>query len=125
MGDAHEWLKGRKLIVLIVAALLLVSVTIITFVTVVPPRSKEAFCSVMAENKSQLVSSDISLQKRLDIYKKLERVAPDDIADDMQRIVKAYQSAVDKPESGMAAELGIIGEINRLNEYKNTDCAEK
>lgn len=118
------WQSKRNISVAIVIVLLLAAVTISTTTLLVPARSKEAFCTVVAENKSQLMSSNTSLKTKLDIYKKLERVAPGDLANDLQRIVSAYQSSIDKPESSLGAGLGIVGEIDRLNDYIKSNCTE-
>lgn len=120
----QAWLTKRNITIAIVIVLLLGAITITTTTLLVPARSKETFCTVVSENKSQLMSANTSLKVKLDIYKKLERVAPGDLANDLQRIVNAYQSSIDKPEGSFGAGLGIVGEIDRLNDYIKSNCTE-
>jgi hypothetical protein len=119
---AHAMLFANKhrLITMAIGLILVIIIAI----AITPTRSKESFCRVLNENKKQLLS-DSSQQKRLEIFKSLERVAPSEMAQDMQQIVKGYQTAFDKPENAIAAEFGIMGETNRFNAYMNKECSEK
>lgn len=123
--STREWLRRHKIMASVVGVLLVLVIIISTSMAVTPVRSKVAFCQLIEKNKSQLVSLDVSYQEKLDIYKKLEQVAPEDRRDDMQRIVGGYQSIVNSPETAMATEFGIMGEMRRFNDYMNNDCTEK
>lgn len=126
--DKKKFLTQRNAVLLIlgVLAILILGITII--VTTVnltqPERSVASFCSVAKEQKSVLVTGNEDYGKRLEAYKKLEAVSPDEIRSDITTIRKGYESIVANPSSTISAGLGMSGAENRRTDYITKNCSD-
>lgn len=94
---------------------------VIAFLMMQPERSVANFCNVAKQEKATL-TSDVSYEKRLDAYKRLEAVSPDDIRPDITTIRKGYDDIVKSPSNTLATGLGMSGAENRRTAYINTNC---
>jgi hypothetical protein len=81
------------------------------------------FCKVAKEEKSILVG-DVNYEKRLDSYKKLETVSPDDIRPDITTIRKGYEDIVKSPSNTISAGLGMSGAESRRTAYVDSNCKD-
>ena len=109
--------------VIIIAVLILITVLIGLFIAMQPQRTLENFCKVAKEQKPMLVG-DVNYEKRLDAYKKLEAVSPDDIRPDISTIRKGYEEIVKSPSNTLGAGLGMSGAENRRSTYIESNCKD-
>lgn len=117
----HRAKRNTALLVLSV----LVAVFIIAGVLLIkqPERSVASFCSVAKQEKS-ILTTDAGYEKRLEAYKKLEAVSPDDIRSDITTIRKGYESIVQNPSNTISAGLGMSGAENRRSDYITKNCPD-
>jgi sugar (pentulose or hexulose) kinase len=119
---------GKKMALLGIGilAILISSITIVvvTINLTQPERSVANFCSVAKEQKSVLITGNEDYGKRLEAYKKLEAVSPDEIRSDITTIRKGYESIVANPSSTITAGLGISGAENRRTDYITKNCSD-
>lgn len=113
--------KHRAIIV--IAALILVAVIIGLFIAMQPQRTAANFCKVAKEEKSILVG-DVNYEKRLETYKKLETVSPDDIRPDITTIRKGYEEIVRNPSNTLSTGFGMSGAENRRTAYIDANCKD-
>ncbi len=109
---------------IIIGGILLALVAVIIiglFFATQPERSVASFCRVAKEEKSVL-TGDVNYEKRLESYKKLEAVSPDDIRPDISTIRKGYEEIVKNPSSTLSTGLGMSGAENRRTTYIDTNC---
>lgn len=123
--NGWKWAKKHMVWVGVVAIVLILTISYTTFSTLMPVRSVANFCKAYTENKSVLVNGNSNYQTIVDAYSKLESVAPSDIEPDVKRIKNGYQTAIDDPSKTLGVGFGIMGEINRLNDYKTKNCSTK
>lgn len=114
--------QQKQLLILGSSALLIILLVVIFFALTQPSRSVVSFCRVAKEEKSVLVG-DVNYEKRLESYKKLEAVSPDNILSDITTIRKGYESIVQNPSNTINAGLGIAGAENRRTDYINKNCS--
>jgi FtsZ-interacting cell division protein ZipA len=117
-----QYLIKRNIILLVVTILALVVILIAAFLLIQPERSVASFCSVAKEQKAVL-TADVGYDKRLEAYKKLEAVSPDDIQSDITTIRKGYESIVQNPSNTISAGLGMSGAENRRTDYIAKNCS--
>lgn len=115
--------KKRNLIVIIISVLILIAVIIGLFVAMQPQRTVANFCKVAKEEKSTLVG-DVNYEKRLEAYKKLEAVSPDDIRPDITTIRKGYEEIVKNPSNTLNTGFGMSGAENRRTSYIDANCKD-
>ena len=111
----------KKLIV--IGGLALISVVVILCVIMQPQRTIASFCKVAKEEKPTL-AGDVSYEKRLDSYKKLEAVSPDDIRPDISTIRKGYEEIVKNPTNMLGAGFGMMSAESRRDTYLNANCKD-
>ena len=116
-------LTKRKILVIIGGVIVLVCAIIAFIVLTQPERSVANFCRVAKEEKSVLVG-DVNYEKRLESYKKLEAVSPDNILSDITTIRKGYESIVQNPSNTISAGLGMAGAESRRTDYINKNCPD-
>lgn len=115
--------KKRNLTVIIIAVLILIAVIIGLLVAMQPQRTVANFCKVAKEEKSTLVG-DVNYEKRLETYKKLETVSPDDIRPDITTIRKGYEEIVKNPSNTLNTGFGMSSAENRRTAYIETNCKD-
>lgn len=116
-------LSNKRVLVILAAALILIAVIIGLYFAMQPQRTVANFCRVAKEQKSILVG-DVNYEKRLDAYRKLEVVSPDDIRPDITTIRKGYEEIVKSPSNTISTGLGMSGAENRRTDYINTNCKD-
>ncbi|MDN5274747.1 MAG: hypothetical protein JWP06_648 [Candidatus Saccharibacteria bacterium] len=124
-NEKNAPLKVSKLNLLVaigVVAVLACVIAAFLFLTQ-PERSAANFCNVAKEQKPTL-TSDVDYQKRLDSYKKLESVSPDDIRPDITTIRKGYEVIVQDPSKTLSAGFGMSGAEGRRTAYINSNCKD-
>lgn len=115
---------SRKQIILFsIVGIVAILVILIAFLLMQPERSVASFCRVAKQEKSVLVG-DVPYEKRLESYKKLEAVSPDDIRSDISTIRKGYEEIVKSPSNTLSAGLGMTGAESRRTTYINTNCKD-
>jgi hypothetical protein len=107
----------------VAAIIAAVAIVVVLFFALQPDRSIANFCKVANEEKQTIVGSE-NYEKRLETYKKLERVAPEEIRPDVTTIRKGQQDIVDNPSNTFATELGLSGSGDRLVKYISKNCSE-
>jgi hypothetical protein len=115
-------LTKHKTIIAGAAFLLVVTIIGIFFLTQ-PERTTANFCRVAKEEKSILVG-DVNSERRLDSYRKLEAVSPDDIRPDITTIRKGYEEIARNPSNTLNTGLGMSGAENRRTAYINSNCKD-
>ncbi len=123
MPEQRQRLTKRSVTILITAVIAIVFVVIAIFLLTGPKRSIASFCTVAKEQKS-ILTSDVNYEKRLEAYKKLGAVSPDDIRSDITTIRKGYESIVQNPSNTISAGLGISGAENRRTDYVAKNCKD-
>lgn len=118
-----QYLAKRNIILLAVTVLVLVAIIIVAFLFMRLERSVASFCSVAKEKRSTL-TGDVNYDKRLDAYRKLEAVSPDDIQSDITTIRKGYESIIQDPSNTVSAGLGMSGAENRRTDYITKNCTD-
>ena len=113
----------KRYIPIIIGGLVLLIVIVAIFLSAQPERSGASFCSVAKEEKSTL-TGDVGYDRRLEAYKKLEAVSPDDIRSDITTIRKGYESIVQNPSNTISAGLGMSGAENRRSDYITKNCED-
>lgn len=113
----------KRIVIVIIAAFVLVAIMIGIFFAMQPQRTVANFCRVAKEEKSTLVG-DVNYDKRLDTYKKLEAVSPDDIRPDISTIRKGYEEIVKSPSNTLNTGLGMSGAENRRTDYIESNCKD-
>jgi cytoskeletal protein RodZ len=113
-------LSKKRTLVVIIAALLLVVIVGLVFM-MQPQRTVANFCQVAKDEKSTLVG-DVNYEKRLEAYKKIESVSPDDIRPDISTIRKGYEEIVKNPSSTLSTGFGMSGAENRRDAYIDSNC---
>lgn len=113
----------KRLLLILGAVLILVAVIIGLYFAMQPQRTVASFCRVAKEQKSILVG-DVNYEKRLDAYRKLEVVSPDDIRPDITTIRKGYEEIVKSPSNTISTGFGMSGAENRRTDYINTNCKD-
>jgi hypothetical protein len=88
-----------------------------------PGRSIANFCQVAKEQKTILID-DVNYEQRLEAYKKLEVVSPDEIKPDITTIRKGYEAIVQDPSSTLSTGFGISGAENRRTDFINQNCSD-
>lgn len=123
----HQNSSGRltkRRILVVVGGIIALACVVIGFIVLTQPeRSVASFCRIAKEEKSVLVG-DVNYEKRLESYKKLEVVSPDDILSDITTIRKGYESIVQNPSNTVSAGLGMAGAENRRTDYINKNCPD-
>ena len=117
-----QYLKKQNILI-IVCVLAIVLLSIVTFLFTQPERSVASFCRVAKEQKVAL-TSNVSYDKQVEAYKKLEAVSPDDIRSDITAIRKAYEQIVQNPSNTISAGLGVAGAENRRTDYITKNCPD-
>lgn len=118
-------LKKYTTVMAIISGLLLI--TLIIIVTVLlqqPERTVASFCRVAKEQKPILLTSNDNYEKRLEAYKKLESVSPEEIRSDITTIRKGYESIVENPSNTISAGLGMSSAENRRTDYITKNCSD-
>jgi hypothetical protein len=122
--NKHVQLLNRRNVILLVCGLILVlAVILLAPLFMQPQRSVASFCRVAKEQKA-ILTGDVSYEKQLDAYKKLEAVSPDDIRSDITTIRKGYESIVQNPSNTISAGLGMSGAENRRSDYIAKNCPD-
>lgn len=125
--DKKKFLTQRDAVLLVLGglAILILGITIIvmTINLTQPARSVANFCSVAKEQKSVLVTGNENYEKRLEAYKKLEAVSPEDIRSDIVTIRKGYESIIQNPSNTISAGLGMSSAENRRSDYITKNCS--
>lgn len=103
----------------VIAVLCLFTVTYTLIST--PERSVAAFCKVAKENKNSLMAG-ASNEQSLDVYRKLEPVAPNEIRSDIVTIKKGYEVITSDPSKAFDAGLGMSTSEQRRTDYINKNC---
>lgn len=88
-----------------------------------PERSVENFCQVVREEKTALIGN-VNEEKRLEVYKRLEAVAPEEIRPDITTIRKGYETVVTNPAAIWTAGFGMMGAEGRRTEYIQKNCPD-
>lgn len=115
---------SRKQIILFsIVGIVAILIILITFLLMQPDRSVANFCRVAKQEKSVLVG-DVPYEKRLESYKKLEAVSPDDIRPDISTIRKGYEEIVKSTSNTLSAGLGMTGAESRRTTYINKNCKD-
>ncbi len=115
-------LSSKKRIIVAII-LVLVAGMIGLFFVVQPQRTVANFCRVAKEEKPTLVG-DVNYEKRLDAYKKLETVSPDEIRPDISTIRKGYEDIVKSPSNTLSTGFGMSGAENRRTAYIESNCKD-
>lgn len=76
----------------------------------------------MVKKEKAVLTGDVNYEKRLDAYRQLEAVSPDDIKPDITTIRKGYDDIVKNPSNTLTAGLGMSGAENRRTAYINSNC---
>jgi len=116
-----QWSKRRFLIFGGLVAVIGIVITLILFIR--PERSTTNFCKVVKAEKPILVG-DVNYEKRLEAYKKLETISPDDIRPDITAIRKGYEEIVKNPSNALGAGFGMAGSENRRDAFIKTNCKD-
>jgi type 1 glutamine amidotransferase len=116
-------LTKRNISLLVIVAFMIVAIIIAAFISMQPERSVASFCRVAKEQKVAL-TSNVSYDKQVEAYKKLEAVSPDDIRSDITAIRKAYEQIVQNPSNTISAGLGVAGAENRRTDYIAKNCKD-
>jgi predicted HTH transcriptional regulator len=121
MNEVTTFIKRHKRTFAAVA--IAVIIIIVLFFVLRPERSVACFCKVAEEEKQTIVGSE-NYEKRLETYKRLESVSPNEIRPDVTAIRKGQQAIVDNPANGIATEIGLSGSGSRLVDYITENCSE-
>ena len=119
-----QFLTKQNIIYLVIGVLVIIAVVVIAFLSMQPERSVANFCSVAKEQKSVLITGNEDYKKRLEAYKKLEAVSPDEIRSDITTIRKGYESIVANPSNTVSAGLGMSAAENRRTDYITKNCSD-
>lgn len=120
---SKQFLTKRNSILFIGGGLVVFVLILVAFLLIQPERSVANFCQVAKQQKAVL-TTDVSYDKRLDAYKMLEAVAPDDIRSDITTIRKGYESIVQNPSNTISAGMGMSGAENRRTDYITKSCTD-
>jgi hypothetical protein len=121
--NKHNPRQTKKLVIVTAVALFVIAVVIGLFLAMQPQRTVANFCKVAKEEKSTLVGN-VNYEKRLETYKKLEVVSPDDIRPDITTIRKGYEEIVKNPSSTINTGLGMSGAENRRTAFIDANCKD-
>lgn len=123
--NAKKFSLGKKSAILLITivALVVILATYTVLTSIMPVRSVAAFCKVAKERKT-ILNTDVSYDKRLDAYRSLEAVSPDDIRPDIETIRKGYESIVQNPSNTISAGMGMSGAENRRTDYITKNCTD-
>lgn len=117
----------KHIILLFIAAVVILILGIVIAVTIFRStqleRSVANFCLVAKQQKTVL-TTDVSYDKRVEAYKKLEAVSPDDIQSDITTIRRGYESIVQNPSNTISAGVGMSGAENRRTDYITKNCTD-
>lgn len=120
----HFLVSNKKKIVLIACGTVLLAIVLLILVILLQPsRTVANFCRVAKEQKSILVG-DVNYEKRVEAYKKLEAVSPDEIQPDIAAIRKGYETIVQNPSNALGVGFGIMGSESRRSTYIKTNCSD-
>jgi len=111
----------KRLKLIVIAIVLLLAVMMGMFYFVQPERSVASFCRA-AKIEKPVLTGDVSYDKQVESYKKLEAVAPEDIHSDITTIRKGYEDIVNNPSNTLSAGFGVAGAENRRNAYLHAHC---
>lgn len=121
--EAAPYPSKHKLI-LISGLLIIVLLTgAVAFLVMQPERSIASFCNVAKQEKATL-TGDVNYKKRLEAYRRLEAVSPEDIKPDITTIRKGYEDIVKNPSSTLPVGLGMSGAESRRTIYINSTCKD-
>lgn len=101
----------------------LIGVIIILNLLFQPSRTAANFCRVAKEQKPILIG-DVNYEKRVEAYKKLEAVSPDEIQPDIAAIRKGYETIVQNPSNALGAGFGMMGSEGRRSTYIKANCPD-
>ena len=113
----------RNILIITVIVALLVGIVIVLLFAMQPPRTVANFCKIAKEEKSVL-TGNVNYEKRLELYKKLEAVSPDNIRSDITTVRKGYEEIIKSPSNTLGTGLGISGAENRRTAYINSNCKD-
>lgn len=114
--------KTRNLVIVVTAVIVIVIIAGL-FMAMQPQRTVANFCKVAKEEKPILVG-DVNYEKRLEAYKKIEAVSPDDIRPDITTIRKGYEEIVKNPSNTLNTGFGMSGAENRRTTYIEASCKD-
>lgn len=120
---SKQFLKKRNNILFAGGGLVVIVLILVALLSMQPGRSVANFCQVAKQQKT-ILTTDVSYDKRLDAYKKLEGVSPDDIRSDIATIRKGYESIVQNPSNTISAGMGMSGAENRRTDYITKNCSD-
>jgi uncharacterized membrane protein YbaN (DUF454 family) len=120
---SQQGYSRKRYMPIIVGGLVLLIVIVAAFLSMQPERSVTSFCRVAKEQKSVL-TGNVNYEKRLEAYRKLEAVSPDDIRSDITTIRKSYEAIVQDPSNTISAGLGASGAENRFTDYVTKNCKD-
>jgi len=118
------FLTQRNLVLLLGCGLIVIILIVIALLMMQPERSAASFCRVAKEQKLVLLTGNDNYERRLEAYKKLEAVSPDEIRSDITIIRKGYESIVQNPSNTISAGVGMSGAENRRTDYITKNCSD-
>lgn len=122
MTDNKPKNRQKKYIILavgFVAIVLAVVLAVVYLPNLLNPRAPDqtAFCDYVKGNK---LPED--WKERVTYFKSLERIAPDDIYQQIRTVREAYERMISDPSGAMAISQSVSGSIQDVNNWINTKC---
>lgn len=119
--------RKKKLVkITVIGLLLIVVLSLITYIvtqTFAPERSVASFCNTINNDKTTLKSTG-NYQAKVDAYRRLESVAPNDIRPEIETIRKGYEQIAADPSKITSAGLGMAASENNRDDYIKTNCKD-
>lgn len=128
---------SRKRIIITAGIALLILLVSIFYLISMPERSVASYCKVLNDEKAKLAnakgetySSAVFRAKTsdagdfADAFGELERVAPDDIRADTEKLKQIYQKIDDDPSQALSASLSGIGQESNLRKWIDRSCKD-
>lgn len=121
--DDTKLLVKRKILILIGGIVAVVCIFATFTVLTQSQRSVANFCKVAKDEKT-ILTGDVSYEQRLEAYKKLEAVSPDEIQSDITTIRKGYETIIQDPSKALSAGFGMSGAENRRTDFIDQNCTD-
>lgn len=123
LSNSPTQIVFKKRIILIVTFIVLSLGIFLSIGAFQPERTVANFCKVAIEEKATLVGN-VNYEMRLEAYKKLEAVSPEDIHPDIKTIRRGYEEIIQNPSTSLSSGIGMSGSENRRTTYIEQNCKD-
>lgn len=118
--------KFKRIAVVVSILLALIAASLVSYMIAnnskQPERSIANFCSLVAKEKNNLMSIEVTNSQKYISYSDLEKVSPNEIVPTVKEIRDGYRQMADNPASSASVNVGLSANFTAFNSFVNKNC---